>query len=325
MKKWLGIWLATLLCIATVLAGCGKQTASSGEGLKIFFSLNSMDTFRSILVDAAQNAAKERNVQLDVVDAEGVIENQVSQIKQAVADHYDLIICSAVSVETAVELKASAGDLPVVFVNSCPADEQLKAGRYIYVGSDEKVAGQYQAEYILDQLAGQDEINVMLLKGPTAHSATVGRTKGLKQTLAASGKTIRYVFEDCANWEADKAEQMFEVFMRTGSDVDCIVCNNDSMAIGAAQACKKAGVDFDQNLILGVDATADGCKAIQDGEVDFTVYQSAIGQGEAAIEAAIKLASGASTDDIEGVTDDGKYVWVPFEKVDSSNVSQYVK
>ena len=75
--------------------------------------------------------------------------------------------------------------------------------------------------------------------------------------------------------------------------------------------------------MLGVDATADGCAAIKNGEMAFTVCQSGAGQGEAAVKAAIQFAKGESVDSLEGVSEDGKYVWVPFEKVDSTNVSQY--
>ena len=62
---------------------------------------------------------------------------------------------------------------------------------------------------------------------------------------------------------------------------------------------------------------------IEDGKMDFTVYQSAVGQGESAVYAAIALATGKDVTTLEGATADGLYVWVPFEKVDSSNVKNY--
>ena len=46
-------------------------------------------------------------------------------------------------------------------------------------------------------------------------------------------------------------------------------------------------------------------------------------RGEAAIEYALRIANGQSVKDVEGITEDGLYVWVPFVKVDSTNVSSY--
>lgn len=324
MRKKLGILLSFAMLGMMAFTGCGGgKAAASGKEVKILLALNEMDTFRQTMVEAAQKTAEEEGVQLDVKDAEGSIENQVSFLKSAEEDGYNVILCSAVSAETVVELKASAGDIPIIFINSCPEEKQLREGEYVYAGSRESEAGQYQAEYILDKMADKDEINVVLLKGPKGHSATEGRTNGAKQTLEASGKKINYVFEDYANWEQDQAKSMFEIFLKTGAKADCVICNNDSMALGVIDACKEANIDLDQLPILGVDATADGCAAIQDGDMAFTVYQSALGQGEAAVRAAIKFANGDSLDSLEGVTEDGKYVWVPFERVDNSNVSDY--
>ena len=55
----------------------------------------------------------------------------------------------------------------------------------------------------------------------------------------------------------------------------------------------------------------------------FTVYQSGKGQGEAAVKAGIRMARKESLDSMEGVSEDGLYVWVPFEKVEIGNVANY--
>lgn len=324
MRKKLGILFGVMMLGILAFAGCGSDSGvSSNKDVKILLVLNQMDSFRETLVAAARETAEAEGAQFDFKDAEGSIENQVNYLKSAAQEGYNVILCSPVSTETVLELKASAGDIPIVFINSCPDEKQLKEGKYIYAGSDEFVAGQFQAEYVLDRLAGSQEINVVLIKGERAHSATNGRTKGVKQTLESSGKTINYVFEDYADWDQELSRQLFEIFLRTGAPVDCVLCENDSMALGVIEVCREAGIDLSTLPVLGVDATADGCAAIESGEMAFTVCQSGTGQGQAAVQAAIRFARGESVDSLEGVSEDGKYVWVPFEKVDSTNVSQY--
>lgn len=319
--KALAVLGAFILLLAT--GGCGRQRVMGQKEIRIFLSLNEMDTFRQTLVDAAAAKAAEMGVSLHVEDAHGSIEEQVEQLKRAAAEEYDVILCSAVSTDTAVQLKMSAEQIPIVFFNSCPDDKYLEAGKYVYVGSDEQVAGQFQAEYVLGQMSGQQEINVVLIKGPRYHSATTGRTSGVKNTLEASGKKVNYIFEDSANWDTEQARELFALFLRTGNSADCVICNNDAMALGVLEAGRAAGMDFSKVQVLGVDATEDGCMAIENGEMAFTVYQSGKGQGEAAVEMAVRLAGGGDTKDMEGISEDGKYVWVEFEKVDGGNVSQY--
>ena len=324
MRKKLGILLSLVMFGMSMLTGCGSGSgASSNEDVKILLVLNQMDSFRETLVAAARDTAEAEGVQFEFKDAEGSIENQVNYLKSAKAEGYNVILCSPINAETVVELKASAGDIPIVFINSCPDEKQLKEGKYLYAGSDEFVAGQFQAEYVLDKLANRQEINVVLLKGERAHSATSGRTNGVKQTLESSGKKINYVFEDYADWDQNLAKHLFEIFLRTGSPVDCVLCENDSMALGVIEACKEANIDLSTLPVLGVDATADGCAAIKNGDMAFTVCQSGVGQGRAAVQAAIRFAQGESVYSLEGVSEDGKYVWVPFEKVDSTNVAKY--
>ncbi len=327
MKKAFQMAAALSLAAAVLISGCGKSSGSpaSGSGTKILMTVSDgSDTFRASLAQAAQDKASEAGATLDVVDAQGSIEAQVQQIREAQEEGYDAILCCPVDTDTAVQLEDSAGDIPVIFMNSCPDDKRLEADKYMFVGSDELVAGTYQAEYALEQLSGKDEINVVIFKGEKNHSATKGRTEAVKNTFADSGKKVNIVFEDYADWSTDKAASMFKTFLSLGVPYDCVICNNDAMAIGVIEACKEEGIDASSFPIIGVDATVDGCAAIESGDMAFTVYQSAPGQGEAGVMVAIALANGnsASESGFE-VSEDGKYVWVPFEQVTASNVKDY--
>lgn len=325
MKKIWKMITAWVLCLAmfTGCAGSAGGDDSSATGIKMYLTVSAADTFRQMLIDTAVETAEEMGAELVANDAEGSLENQLAQIKEAVDGGYDVILCNPVDVDTTLQLQVEAGDIPIVFWNSCPSDERLEADRYVYVGSNEEDAGQYQGEHILKEYADKDTLNVAVFEGQKLHSATLGRTNALKAALQDSGKTINYVFDDYADWDADMAKQQFEILLKTGQDVDVVACNNDTMALGIIQACEEQGISFDDIMILGVDATAEGCQAIEDGKMAFTVYQSATGQGTYAVKAAARLAKGQSLDGLKYLSEDEKYVWVPFEAVDKSNVEDY--
>lgn len=316
---------AFLAAIAAILLTGGCQSGSqSGDGsAKIYYTTIESGDYYEGWASQLKEQVEANGGNFEAGYAENSVETQVAQIKNALKQGSNAFLCGLVSPDIATEAKVAAGNVPVVFINNAPPDSQLEKNRYIYVASDEFMAGQYQAEYILEKFASKDEINVVVLKGPKGASGTNGRTDGLKQTLKASGKKINYVFEDNADWNEETARELTSMFLKTGKQADCVAANNDDMAIGAVTAFEEAGIDTSSVLFLGVDASANGCGAISAGRMDFTVYQPMSAQIEAAAKAAGNLAAGRGIEDIEGATEDGKYILLPFEKVDAGNVANY--
>ena len=312
-----------LAAAVMVLISSGCQAKATGGSAQMYYSAIDDGDYYEGWAAQLQEQAAAQGASFDVGYAQNSVETQDAQIKSAVGSGCDVFLCGPVSPETVTEIKAAAGDTPVVFINNAPDDSALEKDRYIYVASDEYMAGQYQAEYILERYGQKEEINVVVLKGPKDASGAAGRTKGLKQTLKASGKKIRYVFEDYADWNQDKAQELTAMFLKTGQPVDCVVANNDDMALGGLAAFEQAGRSTESVLFLGVDASVGGCQAIAEGRMDFTVYQPTAAQITSAVEAAIRLASGRTISDMEGASEDGKYILIPFEKVDRQNVAQY--
>lgn len=322
--KKLAVMAAVFSMVAGIFTGCGSKSSSGSSGSKILFLMtDTKDTFRKTLADAIVKAGSSQGVTLDMVETGDSVEAQAKAVAGAKAKGYSAIILRLADGSTALQMNVASNGLPIVYVNSQPDDSHLNADKYIYVGSDEKQAGQYQAKYVLKKLNNPKSLNVIIFEGEKGHSGTIGRTSAVKKTLSKNGCEANYVFVDYANWSDTEALEKFNIFMKTGQSVDAIFCNNDTMALGAVKGLEQNGLDPAKIPVTGVDATSDGCKSISDGGMQFTVLQDAAGQAKKAVEAAKKLGSGGSLKDISGSSDDEKYVWVPFKPVDSSNVSDY--
>ena len=326
--KMIITFLLTGLLLITVLAGCGSTSGStgstSGGKARILLIMNDVnDTFRAELANAVTTAATSSGATVDLVESGGSVETEAELVSTAASKGYTAIILRPSDASTALQMNVAAGNLPVIYINNQPSDEHLTADKYIYAGSSEEQAGQLQAEYVLKKLGNPSGLNVIIFEGEQGHSATIGRTNAVIKTLKENGCNATYVFKDYANWSDSEAEYKLGIFMKTGQSVDAIFCNNDTMALGVISGMKKYGLDYTKIPVCGVDATADGCESISSGEMAFTVLQSAAGQGASAVKAAIALGSGGTIGGIEYATDDHKCIYVPFESVDASNVSQY--
>lgn len=320
----LAVTVAVFSMVAGIFTGCGSKSSSTGGGSKILFLMtDTNDAFRKTLTDAVVNAGSSQGVKLDMVKTGDSVEAQAKAVAGAKAKGYDAIILRLADGSTALQMNVASNGLPIIYINSQPADSHLNADKYVYVGSDEKQAGQYQAKYVLKKLNNPKSLNVIIFEGEKGHSGTIGRTSAVKETLSDNGCKANYVFVDYANWSDTEALDKFNIFMKTGQPVDAIFCNNDTMALGVVKGLKQNGMDPAKIPVTGVDATADGCQSISDGGMQFTVLQDAKNQTKKAVEVARKLAAGGTLKDISDSSNDQKYVWVPFKPVDSSNVSDY--
>ncbi|ETJ35243.1 ABC-type sugar transport system, periplasmic component, partial [human gut metagenome] len=71
--------------------------------------------------------------------------------------------------------------------------------------------------------------------------------------------------------------------LKLNESYDCIISNNDEMALGVIDAMEENGIDPSKVPILGLDATPEACKAISNGKMSFSIKQSGEGQGESVI------------------------------------------
>ncbi|MDO4174071.1 MAG: substrate-binding domain-containing protein [Eubacteriales bacterium] len=344
LKKMMAMLLAGATC-AGMLAGCGSSGdnnaagsaasgAGSGENGTMTLIMSSRDEFLSTLEAAALAAAEDAGVKLTSQDAQNDSAKQIQYIETAVNGGDIAVIVNPVDSDAAQSLVDAAGETPIVFVNRPPSDMSVLSAENVgFCGSDEDTSGYYQGEYLAEYFKsqGKTDIKYILLQGELGQVSQIKRCAGVKQALEDNGIKAEAVVELAGKYDRAEAMNKISPVLTSGEEFDCIISNNDAMALGAIEACEAANVDPSSFPIVGIDCTKDGAAAVKEGKLAMTVYQNPTGQGKGAVEAALNLSNGKPANDgTEFVTDDSgedysdSIVWIPFEPVTADNVADYL-
>ena len=329
----------TSAMMVSMLAGCGStgdetttpeggETAESGDGYSMTLIMSLRDEFLSTLEAGAQAAAEEAGVTLATQDAQNDTGKMLQFIESARNAGDDAVLINLVDAATAQQCIEAAGDMKVVFVNRVPEDTSvLESGKSAAVVSNENQSGGYQGEFLANYFKekGQTDVRYLMLQGTLGLVHTEQRSASVIQAMKDGGlNPIEAAAPLVADYDRAVAMDMISPLLTT-TEFDCIIANNDAMALGAVEAMTAQGLDPTSIPIVGIDATVDGVQAIKDGTLAMTVFQDANGQGYGAVQAAVNLIEGnAINDGTDYETDEtGNIVWVPFEPVTAENVADY--
>ena len=338
MRKWMAMLLAGTMCVG-MLAGCGSNTetgsanksiaeAKAYEG-EMTFVISHKDEYLSALDQAAKSAAEACGITLTTVDCADDMDKQIEYVRAAEVEGANAIMVVLADDTRADEVIEAAGDMKVVFVNRIPQDISVLDENHVYVGSNEDTSGTYQGEMLAEELKakGKENISYILLEGTEGLLHTIKRSENVLKALADAGIQATGATEpvDCG-YDRNTAMEQVGVMIANDVQADVVIANNDAMALGALEAFRQNDVDISDMTIVGIDGTNAGLQAIADGTMSATVFQNAVGQGTAGVQAAINLATGAElTADIGYDTDKDhdSIIWVPFEKITADNVASY--
>ena len=119
-------------------------------------------------------------------------------------------------------------------------------------------------------------------------------------------------------------EKMSHIIASYGERIECVLSNNDEMALGAIEALKAAGYFTAGKYmpVVGVDATAPALEALKEGTLLGTVLNDAVNQGEAILLLAVAAVTGDFADYPFEIVN-GHYVWIPYRMVTEENYTQF--
>jgi len=331
MKKLITL-LTVLVMVAAAFAGCAPaaqapagedaQAPAEGDTFKIGIANCSVDEF-FVTVDNAFKAAAEKYDNVEIVasfEADYDVQKQLEQVSTLKTMGCDMIVGSIVDTNNAEAIFEAAEGVPQFWVSRHPETEILEKYDYVwFVGSAEKDAGLLQGQFLANYFADKADktLNYVMLMGPLGYENVNMRTQGAKDALTEAGFTLNAVLEDTCNWERAEAMNKMQQLLAGGKQIDCVICNNDEMALGAVEAMKAINA-LEGVPVVGVDATVAGCTSVKAGEMAMTVLQNGVGMADKAMELAQQVLAG------DGASV-AKETWVPFKEVTVENVDNYMK
>ncbi|MBY5829717.1 substrate-binding domain-containing protein [Rhizobium ruizarguesonis] len=302
---------ATLASIALAIS------ISAAHAETIGVSMSGLDKFRTALQNGVVSHGQTiSGLKLVTENANGDKELQKQQVQKLIADKVDAIILAVSDGDLGPQMTKMAADagIPLVYINNVPSNLLDLPDNQVVVASNEKESGTLETKQVCALLKGKGR--VVVLMGEPFHAAARARTQDISDVIATPDcKGLQIVERQAAYWSSDYADQQMQEWLSAGVKFDAVIANNDEMALGAIRAMKKAGMPMKDVVVAGVDATDDALAAMVAGDLDVTILQSAVGQGAAAVDAAMKLIRK------EKVPRENN---VPFELVTPENIATYL-
>lgn len=346
-KKGVGRTGAFALAVVFLFSGCAPSEALHEEkpkDLKIGVSMyDQYDTFVSELVSRMQSYAKEKgkelgiSISLEIQNAEKSQILQNDQMDDFIQEGCDIVCINLVDrtdASTIVE-KAKSSDVPVIFFNRELVKEDLERwDKLYYVGADAFLSGNLQGDILVEECKknfskidknGDGVLQYIMLEGEAGHNDSMVRTMSVINEITDRGYLVEKLSDEIANWNRDQAATKMKQFIdEFGNDIEIVLANNDDMALGAVDALEAAGYDKtspDWPMVLGIDGTAVGLEAVEDGKLLGTVLNDSIGQAKGMLELAYSICMDEKLSE-EYELLEGKYIRMPYEIVTSENLGE---
>lgn len=315
-------FLACLVITAILLCGCG----ASGDKQKVNEDRKSdkiqigmaFDSFvierwvrdRDVFVSTATKLGADVNVQ----NANGDVQEQISQIEYFIEKNMDVIVVVAVDCEklTPVMQKAKKAGIRTICYDRLVSN----ANADLYISFDNVKVGTLIANALQEALP--DGGKIFCIKGSREDNNVELVERGFQEAIANSNLEIVYE-ANCKGWLAEEAFDYVTEALAKYPDVTGVMCGNDDLASYAFRALaenRKAG----KVMLTGQDADLAACQRIVEGTQYMTVYKSVDSLAGEAAECAVKLAKGEPLGAKETISDGENEI--PFQKLEPVAVTR---
>ncbi|GAA1849292.1 ABC transporter substrate-binding protein [Myceligenerans crystallogenes] len=265
--------LTLTACSSEPPAAEGGEAAGGGDELiSVGFSqVGAESGWRAANTKSIQDTITEENgFELSFSDAQQKQENQISALRNYIAQGVDVLAFSPV-VETgwdAVLEEAKAANIPVVLTDRA-VETEVEDAYVSFIGSDFVKEGEMAGEWAAEEYDGEG-YKVVELQGTTGSAPAIDRKEGFASAI--EGTDLEIIDSQTGDFTRDGGKKVMEGFLTAHDDIDVVFAHNDDMGLGAIEAIEAAGKTPGEDIkIITIDAVKDGMQALADGKINYIV------------------------------------------------------
>jgi D-xylose transport system substrate-binding protein len=290
---------AVMVIAAALVAGaCQAAGTPAPEECTVGVSWNNYQQERWAKADepamkGAIEAGGGSYIRADARDDESIQLTDVDSLINQGADVLIILAKDSVAIQPSVD-KAKAADIPVIAYDRLIFDSET-----FYITFNNQGVGALMAEVMTNTVKAG---NYVIIKGhkadPNADFLRAGMEPFLKPLLDSGA--IEIVFEDYSDgWKTEAAAAHMETALNlTNNDVQAVISENDSMAVGIIQALERVGL-AGVVPVTGQDGDKANLNLVAQGKQLVDVWKDAFGLGETAGSVAIQLCQGVDPADVK--------------------------
>lgn len=148
--------------------------------------------------------------------------------------------------------------------------------------------------------------NYVEFTGKESDTASQTRSAGFHDVIDQYPDMV-LIAQQSANWDTAEAYNKMESIIQSNQDIQGVICGNDTMALGAAQALKAAGIEG--VVVMGFDGSNESRDSILAGEMSISVLQQAYANAQLGVDQLDLFLRTGSTGQEEKQLIECKVIW----------------
>ncbi|HHX12385.1 MAG TPA: sugar ABC transporter substrate-binding protein, partial [Clostridiales bacterium] len=264
MKKSVFCIIIFILIIA--FAGCSDDNIPTYERNETEDKIHIGLSFDSYVIERWQRdrdvfvyTAEELGAEVNVQNANGDVEKQISQIEYFIEKEMDVIVIIAVDSKACREVveKAKEADIKIVAYDRLLITSDVD----LYISFDNEKVGTLMAEALKANVP--EGGNIITIFGPTTDHNVQLVEQGYRDVMKDANMNEIYSV-NAVNWLAEEAYYAVNEALMVTSEIGGVFCGNDNLATEAVRALSENRM-AGSVVVTGQDADLAACQRIVEG------------------------------------------------------------